>query len=128
VVQWGDMDALGHVNNVVYFRYFETGRVHYLEAVGASGFGERSDVPVVAHIGLNFRRPAVYPATLDVGIRVPKLNNRSFTMECAMFLQETDTLIADGTAAVVWIDKTTGKSLALPEAMRQAIIGLEQLA
>lgn len=122
------MDALGHVNNVMYFRYFETGRVHYLETVGASGFETRGDVPVVAHIGLNFRRSAVYPATLDIGIRVPELKNRSFTMECAMFLQGTDTLIADGTAAVVWIEKATGKAIALPEAMRQAIVGLEQLA
>lgn len=125
-VQWGEMDALGHVNNIIYFRYFETGRIKYLEAIGVANFGERNDVPVLAHVELNYRAQVTYPSRLDVGIRVPELRNRSFVMDCAIFFGGTDTLAADGTSATVWIDKTTGKAIPLPEQLRSRIAEFEK--
>jgi acyl-CoA thioester hydrolase len=129
MVQWGDMDALGHVNNSVYFRYVETARLLYLEQVGGGNFRSRDDVPVVAHLTLNFRQPVVYPAQLLVGVRVPEMRTRSFVMECAMFLvgggQGAETVVADGSSVIVWIDKRTGGAIALPELLREAMTHFE---
>jgi acyl-CoA thioester hydrolase len=128
-VQWGEMDALGHVNNSMYFRYVETARLLYLEQVGGGDFSSRDDVPVVAHLALNFRQPIVYPARLLVGVRVPEMRTRSFVMECALFLDGGETgasaVVADGTSVIVWIDKRTGTAIALPETLREAITRFE---
>jgi acyl-CoA thioester hydrolase len=113
----------------VYFRYVETARLEYLEQVGGGNFSAREDVPVVAHLALNFRQPVVYPAQLLVGVRVPEVRTRSFVMECALFLesgeQNENVVVADGTSVIVWIDKRTGGAVALPEALREAITRFE---
>lgn len=120
-VQWGDMDALGHVNNIMYFRYFETGRIAYFDAIGEQKFIVGDTTPVLAHIALNYRYPVVYPAQLDVCIRVAELRNRSLVMDCMMFFAGTEHLVADGTSVLVWIEKTSGQAIPLPETLRTSI-------
>jgi acyl-CoA thioesterase FadM len=71
----------------------------------------------------------VYPAQLLVGVRVPEMRTRSFVMECALFLvgseQHAETVVADGSSVIVWIDKRTGAAIALPELLREAITHFE---
>jgi acyl-CoA thioester hydrolase len=124
-VQWGDMDEFHHVNNVIYFRYFETARVKHLEAIGFADFAKRSDGPVVANMQFNYRQPVTYPARLDVGVRATEMRTRSFSVECVMLLHGTETVVADGTAVLVWVDKATGKPVALPEDLRAGITALD---
>jgi acyl-CoA thioester hydrolase len=124
-VQWGDMDEFHHVNNVMYFRYFETGRIKHLEAVGFADFAQTSDGPVLAATQFTYRQPVTYPSRLDVAVRTTEMRSRSFTVQCAMFLHGTKTLVADGTGVLVWIDKATGKAIALPERLRQGITALD---
>jgi acyl-CoA thioester hydrolase len=127
-VQWGDMDAYNHVNNVIYFRYFETGRVKHLEMTGAADFTERSDGPVVAKLEMNYLRQVTYPARLDICTRASELRNRSYIMQCAMFEHGTDVLVAHGAGAIVWIDKASGKAIALPDDVRASIEDFERTA
>jgi acyl-CoA thioester hydrolase len=125
-VQWGDMDSFGHVNNVVYFRWCETARVEYLERVGLSAnHGPRGIGPIVARIGCNFRKPIVYPDIVHAGARVTRLGNSSFEMEHAIYTDALG-LVADAESTLVVVDYSTGKSVPLPDAIRQAIRELEK--
>lgn len=126
-VQWGDMDALGHVNNSMYFRYFETGRIAYFDAIGEQNFAHGDTTPVLAHIELNYRFPVVYPAQLDVCVRVSELRNRSLVMDCKMYFAGTERLVADGTSVLVWVNKSNGSAVSLSETLRAAVQSYEQI-
>ena len=70
-VQWGDQDALGHVNNIIYFRWCESARIEYLRRLGVDAAGSGRAVGIIlAAIGCDFRRPVTYPDTVHVGARV----------------------------------------------------------
>src|SRR5262249_46610813 len=70
-VVWGDMDSYRHVNNVVYFRYFENGRLEYFRRLGWFEFEEETGIgPILASTQARFRRPLTYPDTISIGTRV----------------------------------------------------------
>ena len=81
-VQWGDQDAFGHVNNTVFFRWFESARIAYLERLGigdknsATGLG-----PILAAIGCDYRRQVKYPDHVLIGSRIIRIGRTSMTME-----------------------------------------------
>ena len=130
-VQWGDMDALGHVNHAVYFTYCESARIEYFDRIGyfdqigRGRFTEAPEGPALAHAALNFRRQVRHPAVIEVGARVPEVRNRSFTMDYAIFQEATDTLVADGTSVLVWSDYRAGRTIEGPAHVRKAIASLE---
>jgi acyl-CoA thioester hydrolase len=125
-VRWGDMDAIGHVNNAAYFTYCESARIEYFEQIGLGRFTEATEGPALAHAALNFRRQVRHPAVIDVGIRVPEVRNRSFRMDYGIFLDATDTLVADGTSVIVWADYGAERATEVPMHVRNAIASLEQ--
>jgi acyl-CoA thioester hydrolase len=125
-VRWGDMDALGHVNNAKYFTYCESARISYFNAIELWKHREHDrQGPALVAATLNFRQQVHYPAALEVGARVSEIRNRSFTLEYAIYRQGTDDLVADGTSVVAWTDYEVNKSVSLPEALRAAIQRLE---
>lgn len=75
-VRWGDLDALNHVNNTVYFRYIEEARVNTLRAAGIGGGINNRDI-VVAHISCDFLRPVNWPATLVIDMHVKRVGRSS---------------------------------------------------
>jgi acyl-CoA thioester hydrolase len=120
------MDAIGHVNNAAYFTYCESARIEYFEQIGLGRFMEASAGPALASAALNFRRQVRYPATIEVGVRVPEVRNRSFRMDYALFQEATDTLAADGTSVIVWVDYRAERASEVPAHVRTAIASLEQ--
>ena len=125
-VAWGDMDAFGHVNNAVYYRYFESARIAYLQVIGALDHLEASN-PVVAANSCRFLRPVVYPDALQLGARVVELRGSGFRMEYALFSRAQAVLAATGEAVVVMVG-ADGRKIPLSEAMRQAILTRESAA
>jgi acyl-CoA thioester hydrolase len=126
-VRWGDMDAIGHLNNTAYFTYCESARLEYLARIGLGGrFWEATEGPALAHAALNFRRSVRHPAVIDVGVRVPEVRNRSFRMDYAIFVEATDTVVADGTSVIVWADYRAERATELPAQVRQAIASVER--
>src|SRR3990172_131891 len=85
VVVWGSMDALGHVNNIVFLQYFETARIAYLERVGIgfADLGSSEHGVIVAANSCRYRVPVTFPDTLSVGVRVSALGNDRMIMEHA---------------------------------------------
>ncbi len=128
IVHWGDMDALGHVNNARYFTYFESARFRYFGEVDLLDFGEGGRYgPVLASTSCNFRRQIHYPATLEVGARTTRLGSTSFTMEYAIFQAGSAEPAADSVGVVVWIEYQTGRPVPLPEPLRERLRQLDGL-
>ena len=125
-VEWGEMDAFGHVNNANYLRWFESARIAYFEMIAVSiGAKDASPwVPILARATVDFKKPVTYPDTITVEASVTKLGNTSFTMAYRA-VSPTLGLAAEGEAIVVLLDPATGQKTPLPEALRVAITSLE---
>ena len=122
-VRWNDMDALGHVNNTVYFSYFEAARVRFYESldlVPARG-GKNMGFNLVA-TSCNFRREIRYPEDVVIASRIVKIGRSSFHFEHGLLAGEHDTPAADATSVVVWCDFDARKSVELPAGLR-AVLG-----
>lgn len=126
-VAWGEMDALGHVNNIVYFRYFETGRAHYLRQVGFFAWESRNVAigPILASIDCRFRYPLVYPDTITVGVRTVALGEDRFTVHHRIVSQTAGRIAAEGEGVIVAYDYEQTQKTRLPDAVRHAILLLE---
>jgi len=128
-VQWGEMDAYGHVNNTVLFRYFESARMAYFTRCGFITSYERDRIGAILHsTGCRFRRPLFCPDTALVGTRVPQVGQDRFTMEYRVASRATAELVAEGTATIVSYDYAAGRKVPLPEAVRTGIAVLEARA
>ncbi|UEX77149.1 acyl-CoA thioesterase [Spiribacter halobius] len=125
-VRWGDMDALGHVNNATYFTYFEQARVAWLERLAGSGGHLSPDAgsgPVVVTASCEFRLPITYPATLTVAVLAAP-PGRSSIDTCYRLVDAGDQrLYALGAARMVWVDRRSGRSTPLPAGLREALPG-----
>lgn len=125
-VRWGDMDALGHVNNAVYFTYCESARMHYFQVVGMDEVRLLdSEGPTLATATCNFRHQVKHPATLEVGVKAIKLGTSSFTLQYGVFDQDAGTLVADGTSVVVWFDYGAARSRPVPDWLRANLRNLD---
>ena len=133
-VAWGDMDAFGHVNNTIYFRYFESARIMYLRAIdftagggGAGGGGAGGSIgPILASTHCRFRRPLAYPDTVRVGTRTTEVADDRFTMEYRVVSLEAGAVAAEGGGVVVAYDYGRGEKADLPAPVRAAIEELGQ--
>jgi acyl-CoA thioester hydrolase len=125
-VQWGEQDKFGHVNNTVFFRWFESARIEYLNRIGLSEMMERERVgPILAAIGCNYRRQLTFPDTVDIGSRVTRIGRSSITMSHALWSQRQQALVADGDSTIVAFDYQTQRPVSVPDSIRQAIEKLE---
>ena len=125
-VQWGDMDSIGHVNNAIYFRYIESGRIAYFEALDAtSGLAGGGEGPILADIQCSFIGQLRHPAQIDIGTRTAKIGTKSFTVEAGIFLAGDDAPVATSKAVVVWFDYVNQRTAPLADALRQRVLELE---
>ena len=121
-VRWGDMDAFGHVNNAKYFTYCESARIRYFEELGIDTRREgEPQGPAVVSATCNFRRQVHHPATLEVGARVTHIGRTSFTIEYLIVRRDDEEVVADGSSIVVWVDYSEGRSVLVPEGLREKI-------
>ena len=119
-VQWGDMDALGHVNNARYLTWFETARILLFERVGLVGPRAQGAVgPILARIACDFRSPVVYPATVSCACRVVSLGRTSFVLDHAVL--QDGKVVAHGEGVIVVLDYESGQKVPLPEPLRAAL-------
>ncbi|BEV14864.1 acyl-CoA thioesterase [Herbaspirillum sp. DW155] len=123
-IRWGDMDAFGHVNNTLYFRFMEQCRIEWLEEVfGPTIAGEEGPVIVNAHC--NFLRQMKYPASIVVEMAAGHLGRTSVeTTYVIRDAADEQIIYADGAAKIVWVDFRKEKSTALPEKLRQLLTSL----
>eukprot|EP01037_Dinobryon_pediforme_P034817 gene34817-40909_t len=118
-VRWGDMDALGHVNNTVYFRYMEQTRIGWLETA-ASSMVVDGEGPVIVNASCTFLRQLKYPAAIEIRMYAlaPGRSSGETTYEIRR-IDQPDILYAEGCAKIVWVDFKQEKSVSLPDSIRK---------
>ena len=125
-VQWGDQDAFGHVNNVVYFRWFESNRMEYATRCGLADAPRESELaPILASISCNYRLQVRHPDFLYIGGRMTRIGTSSMTVQHAIYSQQQQKLVADGESVMVLFDYQTQQSRPVPAALRRAVESLE---
>ncbi|MEB3754463.1 thioesterase family protein [Acinetobacter sp. MD2(2019)] len=122
-VAWGDMDAFGHVNNVVYYRYIESARIEYLNALHL--FDEEI-YSVVASSQCQYLKPLFFPDQLKIGARVVEMRNSAVRMEYLLWSEKQQLVVALAEAVIVFVDPVQLKKMPIPEKIRQQFIQLEQ--
>jgi acyl-CoA thioester hydrolase len=117
-IRWGDMDAMGHVNNTVYFRYMEQARIAWFESLvpRADAWGEISIV--IVNASCNFRRPINYPGTVEVKVFAGAPGGSS--VGTFYELNVNGETYADGAATVVFLDREQ-KPLRIPDRIRSLL-------
>ena len=126
-VAWGEMDALRHDNNIVYFRYFESARIAYFEKLRFWEFMNQTGVgPILASIQCKFKIPLAYPDTVSVGTRIPSIEQDRFVMEYRTVSHKSQAIAAEGEGVVVSYNYRESKKTPLPEEMKQRILTLEE--
>ena len=125
-VAWGEMDYFQHVNNTVFFRYFESARIKYLDRIGFREVLEESGIgPILASTHARFRRPLTYPDVVRVGARTTELQPDRFVMEYRLVSTRDDCLAAEGGGVLVSYNYRNQRKEMLPGAIRDAITALE---
>lgn len=119
-VRWGDLDANGHVNNAKFFTYFEQARIAWLESLNAQNTDDGQG-PVIAQTGCSFLRPIPYPATLEILVYSGAPGRSSFPTFYEILGGEERTRYAEGQAVMVWVDRNSGKSQPIPDALRTCL-------
>ena len=120
-VRWGDLDAFDHVNNAAFLVYVQEARIVWLSRLGAA-LRDDAKMPVVAAASLNFRRQLGWPARIVVELSIARVGNSSLTIAHRIVAEDDASVVyADGEAVMVWIDPASGRSIALPDALRAAV-------
>lgn len=121
-VRWGDMDAQGHVNHTVYFTYCESARVELLRQIGFKGKqAGLNEGPALVSASCDYKRQVVYPATLEIGLRVEKIGERSFKIVYGIFFQGSQELAASAASINAWMDYAEERSVPLPAQISSAL-------
>lgn len=116
-VIWGDMDAFNHVNNVIFFRYFENGRVEFFNKTKLwETYFEENIKIVVGKLECNYIKQVVHPATIEISVGIKKIGNSSLTVHHKV--SSNGEVVAHGDGIIVATDPVTGKSTPWTEKLR----------
>lgn len=125
-MRFGDLDALGHVNNAKYLTYFEEARIAYWRNLFALDEEQMESLGIIlANANVTFRSPAKLGELLRVSVRVADFGTKSFRMDYRIEDASTQRLIADGSTVVVMFDYRTGTSIPVPDEVKKTILAFE---
>jgi acyl-CoA thioester hydrolase len=119
--RWMDNDVYGHVNNVVYYSYFDTVVNEYLIRAGVLDFEHSDTIGLVVETQCNYFAPLVFPQRVDAGLRVAKLGTSSVRYEIGLFSEGESEPAAQGHFVHVYVDRATRRPVSLPEPLRAAL-------
>jgi acyl-CoA thioester hydrolase len=119
--RWMDNDVYGHVNNVVYYSYFDTVVNGYLISSGSLDIERSPIIGLVVETQCKFFKPIVFPDTVHAGLRVARLGNNSVRYEIGLFRNDEDAAAAQGHFVHVYVDRETRRPAGLPQQMREAL-------
>lgn len=119
--RWMDNDVYQHVNNVVYYSFFDTAVGHYLIETGALNIGSSPVIGLVAETQCRYFSPLSFPDTVHAGLRVARLGTSSVRYEIGLFRGADDTASAQGHFIHVYVDRTTNRPVPLPDRLREVL-------
>ncbi len=118
--RWRDLDAFGHVNNSNFLTYLEEARIRWFETFEGQWVND-AVAPLLAAVHINYRAPIDYPSKLLVELFAQRIGTTSLTVGHRIVSADGAVLHADGHVVMVWIDRATGRPVALPELLLKAL-------
>ncbi len=126
-IAWGDMDAFQHVNNIVYFKHFESARILYFEKIDFLEVMNRTGIgPILASTQCRYKIPLTYPDHVTVGAKVDTIEKDRFIMKYVVISQKLKKIAALGEGVLVTFDYQNNKKAFIPNEIRKRIIDLEK--
>ena len=126
LIQWGEQDAFGHVNNTAAIRWFESSRIAYLDIVGLERLmGRGGQGVILASITCNYRKQLLYPDVIFVGGSVTKIGRTSLVMKHAVYSEKQTAIAAEGESVIVLFDYATQRPMRIPDDLRALLQNLE---
>ena len=126
-VAWGEMDAMSHVNNIVYFRYFESVRIAYFEKADMFSYMTETGIgPILATISCKFKIPLSYPDHVLIGAKVVSIEEDRFIMNHVVVSKKHHKVAAEGDGVIVTFNYREGKKVSVPEVVRQRILDIQK--
>jgi acyl-CoA thioester hydrolase len=119
--RWADNDIYGHVNNVVYYSYFDTVVNQYLIEQRVLDIEKSTVIGLVVETQCQYFSPITFPDVVHAGLRVAKLGNSSVRYEIGLFRNDEKTASAQGHFVHVYVDRASRRSVALPDDLRSAL-------
>jgi acyl-CoA thioester hydrolase len=119
--RWSDNDIYGHVNNVMYYSYFDTTANRYLIDEGGLDIHAGNIIGLVVDSGCSYFAPVAFPDQLEGGLAISKLGNSSVRYEIGIFKKGEHTAVAQGHFVHVFVDREQRQSTPIPEQMREAL-------
>ena len=123
--RWMDNDAYGHVNNVVYYSWFDTVVNAHLIDEGALDIHAGDTIGLVIETQCNYFAPVAFPQTVEAGLRVARIGNSSVRYEVGLFLAGEPLTAAKGHFVHVYVDRASRRPTALPERLRHVLETLQ---
>ncbi|HEY0098319.1 MAG TPA: thioesterase family protein [Pyrinomonadaceae bacterium] len=128
-VAWGEMDSLRHVNNIVYFRYFESARMAYFQKLDIWNYMNETGIgPILASTQCRFKIPLTYPDIVSVGTKISEIEADRFNMKYVVVSHAHAKVAAEGEGLIVSYDYRAQKKAALPDVIKERIRILEDSA
>ena len=125
-VVWGEMDSYRHVNNVVYFRYFENVRLEYFRRMNWPEYESKTGVgPILQSTQARFRRPLAYPDTISIGCKVSVVGEDRLTLDYCVVSHSLGDVAASGQGIIVTYHYAHGKKVPVPEELRRRVAAIE---
>jgi len=116
-LRWRDLDAFNHVNNANFLTYLEEARIRWFASLGKPWVTE-TIAPLLAAVQINYRLPIPYPGEVMVELFADRVGNTSITIGHRIVSADGAMLYADGHVVMVWIDRTSGRPVPLPDSVR----------
>jgi len=124
-VQWGDMDAAQHVNNTVYFRYFESARIEFFNQIDFMDFtGEGTVGPILAETSCKYKAPLTFPDTIKITARIlpDSITEYGFVMQHFVFSEKLQRIAAEGMSRIVCYDYKNKQKAFISSELRKKLI------
>lgn len=122
--RWMDNDVYGHVNNVIYYSYFDTVINEYLMREGGLDIANSAVIGVCAESGCQYRDSFAFPEVIEAGLRAGHLGNRSVRYEIGLFRENSDEAAATGHFVHVFVDRASMRPIVIPDKLREALSAL----
>jgi acyl-CoA thioester hydrolase len=119
--RWNDNDVYGHVNNIIYYAYFDTALNRYLIDEGGLDFMNGAVIGIAVETMCRFHKSFAYPEDVHAGLRIGKLGNSSVRYEIGLFGDGEDEARAEGHFVHVFVDRATNRPVPLPPRIRAAL-------
>jgi acyl-CoA thioester hydrolase len=126
-IRWGDMDARGHVNNTIYYRYFESSRIALFELLNVYKDPTAARIaPILSYQDCYYKTPLVYPDTIYVGAKIEGIEESKIVIHHSIISKKLDRTAAEGEAHIVWYNYEEKRKAIIPNDLKEDILKLKE--